>query len=257
MTEAVSERLVIAGRELEVIRIASVRRGLPTLVFLHEGLGSAGLWRELPQTLAEKTCCAAIVYSRYGNGFSTLLAEARTPSYMHDEALVTLPDLLRQLDIDDVIFVGHSDGASIALIFAAEHPSVVHGAVLEAPHLFVEELSVRSIAAIKDEYESSDLRARMSKYHADVDRMFYGWNDIWLAPEFRDWNIESYASRVLAPLFAVQGRDDEYGTIAQIDALAQLGRGPVDRLMLARCGHSPHRDRSELVTEAMAAWINS
>lgn len=179
------------------------------------------------------------------------------PRYMHDEALVALPALLAEHCLRDVILVGHSDGASIAVIFAAEHPGVVRGAVLEAPHLFVEELSVRSITAIRGVYETGDLRERMARHHADVDRTFYGWNDVWLSPEFRDWNIESYATRARAPLLAIQGRDDEYGTPAQIDALARHAGGPVDRLLLARCGHTPHRDRAPLVVETAASWITS
>ena len=179
------------------------------------------------------------------------------PRYMHDEALVALPALLAEHDLREVILVGHSDGASIAVIFAAEHPGVVRGTVLEAPHLFVEELSVRSITAIRGVYETGDLRERMARHHADVDRTFYGWNDVWLSPEFRDWNIESYATRARAPLLAIQGRDDEYGTPAQIDALARHAGGPVDRLLLARCGHTPHRDRAPLVVETAASWITS
>jgi pimeloyl-ACP methyl ester carboxylesterase len=247
----------VGGRELEIVTIPARRSGAPTLVFLHEGLGSTGLWRDVPSVLAERTGCAALVYSRYGNGFSAPLQEARTPRYMHDEALAALPSLLAEQDVRDAILIGHSDGASIAIIFASEHPSIVRGVVLEAPHVFVEELSVRSIAAIRDVYETGGLRERMGRYHADVDRTFYGWNDVWLSPQFRDWNIEAYAARVRAPLLAIQGLEDEYGTVAQIDALARHARGPVDRLLLARCGHTPHRDRDALVVDTAASWIAS
>lgn len=249
------ERIEIDERELEFVRIPARRRGLPVLVFLHEGLGSLALWRGFPAALAERTGCGAIVYSRYGNGYSTALREPRPPSYMHEEALATLPRLLEATDVEDAVLFGQSDGGSIALVFAAEHPRVVRALVLEAPHLYVEELSVRSIAAIRTEYETTGLRARMARYHADVDRTFYGWNDIWLAPEFREWNVESYAARVRAPVLAVQGLDDEYGTPAQIDALARRTPASVDRLLLARCGHSPHRDRAALVESATAAWL--
>lgn len=249
------ERIAVAGHELEVARVPATRAGLPTLVFLHEGLGSAGLWRGFPADLARRTGCAAIVYSRYGNGFSAPLGERRPPRYMHDEALIALPELLERLAIGAAVLVGHSDGASIALVFAAAHPGAVRAVVLEAPHLFVEELSVCSIAAIKREYETTDLRARLSKHHADGDRTFYGWNDIWLAPEFRDWSVEADAARVHAPILAIQGLDDQYGTLAQLDALARLSRGPVDRLVLSGCGHAPHRDRSELVTATITTWL--
>ena len=127
--------------------------------------------------------------------------------------------------------------------------------MLEAPHVFVEDLSVRSIAAVKAEYESAGLRDRMARYHTDVDRTFYGWNDIWLAPEFRNWNIESYVERVRAPILAVQGLDDRYGTPAQIESIGRQARGPVDRLLLANCGHAPHRDRADSVENVAASWI--
>ena len=153
------------------------------------------------------------------------------------------------------MLVGHSDGASIALIYAAEHPARVRALVVEAPHLFVEEVSVASIAAIKEQFETGDLRARMSRYHSDVDRTFYGWNEIWLAPAFRDWNIEAYLRGLRAPLLAVQGINDEYGTLAQLESIARKAPVPVDRLLLARCGHSPHRDRPAVVEGAVSGWL--
>ena len=249
------DRILVAGRELEIATVPRGAKGAPALLFLHEGLGSLGLWRDFPSMLAERTGCTAFVSSRYGNGFSQPLAEPRSPGYMHDEALDALPALLAAFEINDVILVGHSDGASIAVIFAGEFPSAVRGAVLEAPHLFVEDLSVRSIAAIRSEYEKGPLRERMARHHADADRTFYGWNDVWLSPAFRDWNIESSAAHLRTPVLAVQGLDDEYGTVAQIDALARNARGPVDRFMLAQCGHAPHRDRAALVLDTTASWI--
>jgi pimeloyl-ACP methyl ester carboxylesterase len=247
--------LTAGTRKLEVARIAAARPGLPELVFLHEGLGSIALWRNFPATLAQRTGCGATVYSRYGNGFSDVLSGARNPEYMHDEALVTLPLVLEGLGIRDAILIGHSDGGSIALIFAAEHPSAVRALVLEAPHLFVEDVSVASIAAMRTHYESAGLRERMARYHADADRTFYGWNDVWLSPHFRDWNVESHVASVAVPVLAIQGLEDEYGTVAQIDAIVRLARGPVDRLTLAGCGHAPHRDRSGVVEGAVTGWI--
>ncbi|MGC1380242.1 MAG: alpha/beta fold hydrolase [Candidatus Baltobacteraceae bacterium] len=242
--------------ELEFARADAARPGHPTLIFLHEGLGSLALWRNFPEALAARTGCGALVYSRYGNGFSTPLSRPRSPQYMHDEALVTLPLVLAELAVEEPVLVGQSDGGSIAAIFAGEHPHAVRGLVLEAPHLFVEELSLHSIAAIRGEYERTDLRDRMTRYHADVDRTFYGWNDVWLAAEFRDWNIEEYASRIRAPVLAIQGLDDEYGTPAQLDALARRAPAPVDRLLLARCGHAPHVDRRRYVEAAIAEWLD-
>jgi pimeloyl-ACP methyl ester carboxylesterase len=175
---------------------------------------------------------------------------------MHEEALSVLPALLEELEVRETVLFGQSDGASIALIYAGEYPESVRALVLEAPHLFVEPLSVESIAAIRTEYQTTDLRQRMSRHHADVDKTFYGWNDIWLSPEFADWNAEEYAERVQAPALAMQGVDDQYGTPAQIDALAARAKGPVDRVLLARCGHTPHRDRRALVESIAAGWID-
>jgi pimeloyl-ACP methyl ester carboxylesterase len=255
METAEIERLTLDGAELEFVRVPARRRDVPSLVFLHEGLGSAALWRDLPESLAARTGAEAIVYSRRGNGFSTPIAQPRRPSYMHDEAIDVLPRLLDVLRVREAILFGHSDGASIAIVFAAEQPQAVRALVLEAPHLFVEPISVASIAAIRTQYETTALRERMSRYHADVDKTFYGWNDIWLAPDFADWNIEAYAARVRAPVLTLQGVDDEYGTPAQMDAMAGRASGPVDRVLLAGCGHSPHRDRRELVESVAGDWI--
>lgn len=245
----------VAGRTLDVVSTPALRRGAPTLVFLHEGLGSIELWRDFPQRVAEQTGCAAVVYSRYGNGFSEVLHEARDAGYMHDEALVALPELLDALGVERPILVGHSDGASIALIYAAAFPDRVRALVLEAPHVVVEDLSVTSIAAIGETYRTTGLREKMARYHADVDATFYGWNDIWLAPAFRPWTIVEKLRSITAPVLAIQGIDDEYGTVAQLDLLASNSGASVDRLVLANCGHAPHRDRAGLVESSVAGWI--
>jgi pimeloyl-ACP methyl ester carboxylesterase len=251
-----AQRCRAGGHDLEFVRIPARRPDAPELVFLHEGLGSVQLWRGFPAALAAATGCGALVYSRYGNGFSDVLEEPRRPGYMHDEARVVLPELLTVLAIREAVLVGHSDGASIAIVFASEHPDVVRGLVLEAPHVFVEELSVRSIAAIRTAYESQGLRERMARRHRDADRTFYGWNDIWLAPEFRAWNIEEHASRIAAPALLVQGVDDEYGSTAQLDAIAGPATVRVDRALLGACGHAPHRDRPAIVEAIATAWID-
>jgi len=237
--------------------IPAVRAGSPTLLFLHEGLGSLALWRDFPPALALATGFGALTYSRLGNGFSEPLAHARTPSYMHDEALVELPRLMDEERVERAVLVGHSDGASIAILYAAHHPDRVAALVLEAPHVFVEDLSVRSIATIRTQYESSDLRERIARHHTNGDATFYGWNDIWLSPEFRDWNIEQETTRLRAPSFLIQGAADEYGTLAQIDAIAHRSPAPVDRLILANCGHTPHRDRPQFVVSAIAGWLEA
>jgi pimeloyl-ACP methyl ester carboxylesterase len=227
-------------------------------VFLHEGLGSVSMWKDFPDEVAARIGCGALVYSRYGNGESGVLREARAVSYMHDEALHALPELLEERGIDDAILIGHSDGASIALIYTGEIGTRVRAIVAEAPHVFVEDVSVRSIAAAKTAYENGDLKARLARYHRDVDRTFYGWNDIWLHPDFRAWNILEPVKKIRTPMLLVQGENDEYGTLAQLDALrAHAKNSAVDSLVLAKCGHSPHRDRREATVAAIATFVAS
>ena len=200
------------------------------------------------------TGCAGLVYSRYGNGFSPVLAKPRTPEYMHDEAHA-LEDLLCASGIDDAILIGHSDGASIALLYAGGAGERARACVLLAPHVFVEDRSVSGIERARDQYESAGLRERLNKHHADVDATFYGWNRIWLSPEFYDWNIRESVRNISVPLLVVQGAQDEYGTYAQVEAICEDARGPVDVIYLANCGHSPQRDRGEIVLPAIAAFI--
>lgn len=242
--------------ELEAVTIAAGAPGRPTLVFLHEGLGSVALWKDFPSALAARTGCDALIYSRHGNGFSPVLSEPRDSSYMHDEALRALPEVLERYEIERPILIGHSDGASIALIYAGTYPENLRAIVVEAPHVFVEECSTQSIAAIRREYETTSLRDRMARYHADADRTFYGWNDVWLSPEFANWNIESHLERIRVPILAIQGTEDQYGTIAQIETIARRAPVGVDRLMLARCGHAPHLDRRDIVEAAIAGWLS-
>jgi len=213
---------------VESVRIPAVRSGSPTLIFLHEGLGSLALWRGFPAALAERTGFGALVFSRRGNGFSEPLTEPRTPNYMHGRSARRTACAARRGADRRGGLVGHSDGASIALIFAAQHPERVRALVLEAPHVFVEDLSCAASPAIKQVYATTDLRERMARRHADGDATFYAWNDIWLAPAFRDWNIEAYVERVRAPVLVVQGADDEYGTLAQVESIAARAGGPVD-----------------------------
>lgn len=184
-----------------------------------------------------------------------MLLEPRTIEYMHHEALVVLPELLATTNVERPILVGHSDGASIALIYAAAFPDRVRALVLEAPHVVVEDISVASIAAIGEAYRTTPLREKMAPYHTDVDATFYGWNDIWLAPEFRSWSIVEMLPSIVAPALALQGVDDEYGSLSQLDLLSDASGGSTDRLILANCGHAPHRDRSAFVEDALAQWI--
>lgn len=249
------ERVLAGGHDLEYRRIASRADG-PWVVLLHEGLGSAALWRDFPERLAERTGAGVVAYSRYGHGFSEVLREPREPSYMHEEARIALPALLCALGIVRPILVGQSDGASIALIAAGSGAVEAAGLVVEAPHLFVEESGLRSITAAAEAYRSGDLSTRMARHHADADATFWGWNRIWLDPRFRRWSIEPEVAAVTAPVLAIQGAQDEYGTLAQLERLRTLASvAQVDTLLLARCGHAPHRDRPETVLPAIAAFV--
>jgi pimeloyl-ACP methyl ester carboxylesterase len=242
----------ICGRRIEVRAIAG-EAGRAPLVFLHEGLGSVAMWRGFPARVAELTGCPTFVYSRYGYGASEGLAAPFAVDYMHREAQEALPELVAKLGIEHPILVGHSDGASIALIYAGSgHP--VRGLVAMAPHVFVEDLAVVSIEAAKVAFETTELAGKLARYHADARRTFYGWNDIWLDPDFRRWNIESFLGTIRCPMLAIQGRDDEYGTMAQVDAIARQVAGPCEVLVLDECGHSPHRAQHDRTLEAVAAF---
>jgi pimeloyl-ACP methyl ester carboxylesterase len=246
--------LTAGGHRLEYERIEG-DGGAPTLLLLHEGLGSVALWRDFPAKLAQAAGCPAVVYSRYGYGRSEPLGGPRGVDYMHREALETLPELRAALGLDEAILVGHSDGASIALIHAGSGLWPVRAVALEAPHVFVEDVSIASIAAARTAYDTTDLRDRLARYHADVDSAFRGWNDIWLAPAFRAWNIEDVLPGVRCPVLAIQGADDEYGTLKQIEAIERGTAGPFEPLVLPDCKHSPHRDQEQATLDAMARFI--
>jgi len=197
----------------------------------------------------------AILYSRYGYGNSDVLQEARNPRFMHDEAMQVLPELLEELSIREPVLIGHSDGGSIAILYAgAGNPA--RGLVLLAPHVFVEDQSIMSIAAAKIAFETTDLPQRLAQHHKDAAKTFWGWNDIWLRPDFRDWNIEEYLPNIMCPMLAIQGYEDEYGTMAQIDAVAAQCPGKVETLRLQNCRHSPHRDQPEAVIDAISGFLS-
>jgi pimeloyl-ACP methyl ester carboxylesterase len=239
---------------LETAWFAGAKHERPPIVLLHEGLGSVSLWRDFPVRLAARTGCAVLAYSRYGYGRSQTLCGKRDPAYMHHEGEVVLPELLARLGVTRPVLFGHSDGASIALLYAARHPDTPRALILEAPHVFVEELSIRSIARARRDYETTALRGKLARHHADVDATFFGWNDIWLDPRFRSWNIETTAARLRVPVLLVQGDADEYGTRAQLDAI--IARAPCcETLLVAGAGHSPHRDAPELVLERVGAFV--
>ena len=246
--------LDVCGHRLEVVRIRGAREDAPELVFLHEGLGSVSLWKDFPARVAEATGCPVTVYSRYGSGNSDLLKEPRTVRYMHDEALQSLPELLSQLKVENPILVGHSDGGSIAIIYAGVHDRV-RGLVLLAPHVFVEDLTVASIAEAKAKFENTNLPEKLARHHREAAQTFWGWNDIWLHPQFRSWNIEEYLPRISCPVLVIQGLDDQYGTMAQVEAIRRQSGGPVEVLVLEDCQHSPQRDQPENVIEAVGKFV--
>ena len=248
------ERLVVDGRALELRRVPGLA-DRPWLVFLHEGLGSAAQWRDFPDRLAAATRCPALIYSRYGYGQSEPLAGPRGVDYMHHEALVVLPALLDRLGIADPVLVGHSDGASIALIHAGGAGRGVRGLALLAPHVFVEPISIQGIAAADAVFRTTDLAERLARYHRDPVATFRGWNDVWLSPAFRDWNIEAYLPAIAVPTLLIQGEDDEYGSLAQLDAIERGLAGPVERLVLAHCKHAPQRDQPAATEAALQRFI--
>jgi len=228
----------------------------PSIVFLHEGLGSAGMWRDFPDRLAAATGCGALVYSRSGHGGSGPALGPRPVRYMHDEALDVLPAVLGHFELGKVVLFGHSDGASIALIHAGARSGSVRALVVEAPHVFVETVSIAGIERITADYGTSSLKERLARHHGtNTDSMFRAWSGVWLSPEFREWNIEKYLPAIECPVLVVQGEDDQYGTLEQVDAIVNQVRGPAESLILPRCGHSPHSERPEEVLAAAAGFI--
>ena len=250
------QTIAIQGSKLEYVRLPSShpRPNAPAMVFLHEGLGSVAMWRDFPQRVADATGCEAVVYSRRGYGRSDPITAPYAPRYMHDEGLKVLPDFLDQLGIVRPILFGHSDGASIALIHAGGMRRALTGVIVMAPHVLVEDISISSIAQAKIAYQTTDLGKRLGRYHADADVAFWGWNDIWLHPDFRAWNIEKYLPTIACPLLAIQGEDDEYGTMDQIERIARQVKD-ADVVRLADCRHSPHKDQPEAVIAAVGDFV--
>jgi pimeloyl-ACP methyl ester carboxylesterase len=236
-----------------------VGEGAGTIVFLHEGLGSLAMWRDFPAKLSAALGMRGLVYSRPGYGKSTPRApeERWEPDFMHRQAHEVLPALLDSLGLREPVWLyGHSDGGSIALLFAARFPERVAGVIAAAPHIFVESTSVVSIERTRRAYLETDLRDKLARYHDDVDSAFWGWNDIWLHPPFREWSIEGELEAIRAPLLAVQGVDDEYGTMEQIRGIKR--RVPHAKLLeLQRSGHSPHRDQPEGLIRAAVDFVRS
>ncbi|MCU1502409.1 MAG: alpha/beta family hydrolase [Ilumatobacteraceae bacterium] len=229
----------------------------PPLVLLHDGLGSVGLWRGFPAAL--HTALGepkVVVYSRAGYGHSGPAPLPRPVTYMHHEADVVLAEMLRKLGIERPVLVGHSDGASIALLHAGAGHDVA-GLVLLAPHVVVEDMTIASIDAARAAYVTTDLRARLGRHHDDVDRTFRGWNDVWLSPAFRSWNIEDRLAAIECPVLLVQGDEDPYGSLEQLDRIESGACGPVTRLVVSGVGHAPHLEAAEVTVAATAAFVGA
>jgi pimeloyl-ACP methyl ester carboxylesterase len=253
---SISSFVEIGDTRLEYVRIPAAADGLPPLVFLHEGLGSVAMWRDFPQRVAAATGAETVVYSRRGYGKSSKLAGKRAVDYMHREARETLPAVLQPLKLQRPILIGHSDGASIALIHAAGGHDLT-GLVVMAPHIFVEDLTITSIEGARETYRTTDLGKRLGRYHDDADHTFWGWNDIWLDPAFRTWNIEALLPNIRAPILALQGADDEYGTPAQVTRIRDQVLVPCTVTLLQACKHSPHRDQPEATLRAISRFVES
>jgi pimeloyl-ACP methyl ester carboxylesterase len=236
------------------------RTAAPLVVFLHEGLGSVAMWKDFPQRLCEAAQCRGLVYSRPGYGRSTPrpAGQAWGLDFMHRQAREVLPALLQALGVDAAAdtpwLLGHSDGGSISLLYAASFPQQLAGAIVLAPHIRVEGITVASIEKARTAYRTTDWRQRLSRHHDDPDSAFWGWNDIWLHPDFKHWSIEEEVAAITCPLLAVQGLDDEYGTMAQIRDIARC-LPQAELLELPGCGHAPHRDRPERVIVAIASFM--
>lgn len=260
------EHIEAAGQRLECAWLGPApstdAAGPPTLVFLHEGLGCVALWRDFPAQLVAATGLGGLVYSRQGYGGSEPCALPRPITYMHDEGLRVLPALLAAAGIKRTILVGHSDGASISLIYAGGTPATaLDGLILEAPHVFMEECNAASIAKVRQTYATGDLRQRLAKYHGDnVDCAFRGWSEPWLGEGFSSWNLEAYLPNICArkpvPTLVIQGADDEYGTITQCQAIERGIGADATTLFLPDCGHAPHKDQFEQTLAAMVAHID-
>lgn len=243
--------LVADGAKIEYLDLPG--QGPVDVVLLHEGLGSVAMWRDFPAQVAAATGARTLAYSRRGYGKSDPANLPRRTDYMHEEARVALPAVLAARGITRPVLIGHSDGASIAILYAARHD--VAGLILMAPHVFVEDITIASIEEAKTVYKTTALRDRLGRYHDDVDHAFWGWNDIWLHPDFRAWNIEAALPKITAPVLIIQGEDDQYGTVAQVDAIERQVAGPCRRLMLPACKHSPHRDQPDATLSAISDFV--
>jgi pimeloyl-ACP methyl ester carboxylesterase len=250
--------LTIGASHLEYRMIGPSPERAPTIVMLHEGLGSAGLWGDFPEKLQAATGVGVFAYSRSGYGASTPVQLPRPLDYMHVEALEILPKLLDKIGFRRGMLLGHSDGASIAAIYAGSHQDHrVQGLALIAPHFIVEDVSVASIAEIRDAYETTNLKEKLSRWHKDVDNAFHGWNGAWLNPQFRNWDISEYLAYIRVPVAILQGVDDQYGTMRQVEIAQEECYCPVDVTVIPGAGHQPHREAPGPTLDAISEFANA
>lgn len=245
--------LEIGAQRLEYRMIGPRPDAAPTIVMLHEGLGSTGMWGDFPDRLAAATGAGVFVFSRAGYGQSSLVSLPRPLDYMHTEARETLPQILSAIGFRRGLLLGHSDGASIAAIYAGSvQDHRVRGLILIAPHFFVEDISIKSIAEAKVAYETGDLRGKLARWHGDVDNTFRGWNDAWLDPQFREWDITQELAYIRVPILIVQGEDDQYGTAKQIDVAQEECYCPVEVALLPGARHAPHREAADVTLKTVS-----
>lgn len=256
----ISDYIEIAGKRLyyEIHFPELLKDGIPLIIFLHEGLGSIRQWKDFPESIGKKLKCPVLVYDRYGYGRSEALAEPRNSNYLNNEAFIFLPELLNKLQIKQKLFlVGHSDGGTIALLFASKYSERLLGLVTEADHLFCEDITISGIENAVLEYESGKIKLGLQKFHGSkTDSIFYGWSDVWLAPENKDWNIEAYLPKITCPVLAIQGMDDCYGSEKQLISKRKNISGPVDMLFIENCGHVPHFQSEAVVNNAIINFFN-
>ena len=252
------EYITVGGRRLEIARHGPSPAEAPTLVFLHHGLGCVGTWRDFPARLATATGCGAIVYGRLGYGRSDPCSLPRSPRFMHDEGLEVLPELLDVAGVRECVLLGHSDGGSIAIIYAGGTSAApLRGVITEAAHVFFEPMTVHALREAKESYERGELRERLGKHHgSNTDCAFRGWNDTWLHPGFVNWDLREYLPHVKVPMLVIQGADDEYGTTAQVETIVRHTAAETQTMMLPDCGHSPHLEQEALMLEAMRSFVS-
>lgn len=254
------EHSLVAGNHricYKWIRKEWIKPSQPVMVFVHEGLGCIGKWKDFPETLSNRVSLPAFVYERYGYGHSEPLKEPRQPDYIQREALQVLPEILEKTGIHNrLILVGHSDGGSIALMYASKFPHNVISLILEAPHVMVEKMSMDGLKAAVWAYEHGDLRERLEKYHGEnTDSMFRGWANLWMDERSRTWNIESFLPGIISPVLFIQGEEDEYGSVKQLYAIKKGTSGPVEDFIIPGCGHIPHQQAEEKVLKRMKEFI--